>query len=111
MLGKTISHYRIISQLGEAGMGVVDEAEATNPGRPVARKFPTPAMATDPSLLQRFHREARAASALNHPNICSIHAIEELDSQDCIVMELLDGDSLADRIRHGVRDLESVLTL
>src|ERR1044071_2012847 len=111
MIGKTISHYRITSQLGEGGMGVVYEAEDTNLGRHVALKFLTPAMATDPNLLQRFQREARAASALNHPNICTIHGIEEFDSQHFIVMELLDGESLADRIRRGVRDFESVLTL
>src|SRR5262250_292110 len=111
MLGKTISHYRIISQLGEGGMGVVYEAEDTNLGRHVALKFLTPAMATDPNLLQRFQREARAASALNHPNICTIHGIEEFDSQHFIVMELLDGELLGDRIRRGPLDVESLLTL
>ncbi|MEP6787908.1 MAG: protein kinase, partial [Acidobacteriota bacterium] len=111
MLGKTISHYHITSQLGEGGMGVVYEAEDTNLGRHVALKFLTPAMASDDNLLQRFQREARAASSLNHPNICTIHGIEQYEDQHFIVMELLDGESLADRIRRGPLDIESVLTL
>ena len=111
MLGKTISHYRITSQLGEGGMGVVYEAEDINLGRHVALKFLTPAMANDANLLQRFQREARAASALNHPNICTIHGIEEFDSQHFIVMELLDGELLGDRIRRGPLDVESLLIL
>ncbi|HUE80940.1 MAG TPA: protein kinase [Pyrinomonadaceae bacterium] len=111
MLGRTISHYHITSQLGEGGMGVVYEAEDTNLGRHVALKFLTPAMAGDESLLQRFQREARAASSLNHPNICTIHGIEQFESEHFIVMELLDGESLADRIRRGPLDIDSLLTL
>src|SRR4026209_1871955 len=111
MLGRTVSHYRITSQLGEGGMGVVYEAEDTNLGRHVALKFLTPALANDESLLQRFQREARAASSLNHPNICTIHGIEQHESEHFIVMELLDGESLADRIRRGPLDIESVLKL
>jgi non-specific serine/threonine protein kinase len=111
MIGRTISHYHITSQLGEGGMGVVYEAEDTNLGRHVALKFLTPAMADDQNLLQRFQREARAASALNHPNICTIHGIEQFDSQHFIVMELLDGELLADRIRRGPLDVDSLLTL
>ena len=111
MLGSTISHYAIKSKLGEGGMGVVYEAEDTNLGRHVALKFLTPAMAEDDNLLQRFQREARAASALNHPNICTIHGIEQFDSAHFIVMELLDGESLADRIRRGPLDIDAVLTL
>ena len=111
MLDRTISHYHITSQLGEGGMGVVYEAEDTNLGRHVALKFLTPALAGDESLLQRFRREARAASSLNHPNICTIHGIEEFGSEHFIVMELLDGESLADRIRRGPLDIDSVLTL
>ncbi|HJX92201.1 MAG TPA: protein kinase [Pyrinomonadaceae bacterium] len=111
MLGKTISHYTIKSQIGEGGMGVVYEAEDINLGRHVALKFLTPAMAGDENLLQRFQREARAASSLNHPNICTIHGIEQFESDHFIVMELLDGESLADRIRRGPLDLDSVLTL
>lgn len=111
MLGRTISHYQIKSQLGEGGMGVVYEAEDTNLGRHVALKFLTPAMAGDESLLQRFQREARAASALNHPNICTIHGIEQFESNHFIIMELLEGESLADRIRRGPLDIDQVLTL
>ena len=111
MLGRKISHYVIKSQLGEGGMGVVYEAEDINLGRHVALKFLTPAMAGDESLLQRFQREARAASSLNHPNICTIHGIEQFESEHFIVMELLDGESLADRIRRGPLDIDSVLTL
>ncbi len=111
MIDKTISHYHITSQLGEGGMGVVYEAEDTNLGRHVALKFLSPSMANDDNLLQRFQREARAASALNHPNICTIHGIEQDDSQHFIVMELLDGESLADRIRKGPLDIDHVLSL
>src|SRR5215510_5288779 len=111
MLGRTISHYQIKSQLGKGGMGVVYEAEDINLGRHVALKFLTPAMADDHSLLQRFQREARAASALNHPNICTIHGIEQFESAHFIVMELLDGELLADRIRRGPLDIDLVLTI
>jgi non-specific serine/threonine protein kinase len=111
MIGRTISHYQVKSQLGEGGMGVVYEAEDTNLGRHVALKFLTPSMANDEALLQRFQREARAASSLNHPNICTIHGIEQHESDHFIVMELLDGESLADRIRRGPLDIDTVLRL
>ena len=111
MLGKTISHYHITSQLGEGGMGVVYEAEDTNLGRHVALKFLSPSMANDDNLLQRFQREARAASSLNHPNICTIHGIEQHDSQHFIVMELLDGEALGDVIRRGPLDIDTLLRL
>src|SRR5258705_10494505 len=111
MLDRTISHYHITSQLGEGGMGVVYEAEDTNLGRHVALKFLTPAMAGDEGLLQRFQREARAASALNHPNICTIHGIEQFESEHFLVIELLDGGALGDPIRRGPLDIDSVLTL
>src|SRR3954471_190765 len=111
MIGRTVSHYRILSKLGMGGMGVVYEAEDVNLGRHVALKFLSPSMAKDESLLQRFQREARAASALNHPNICTIHGIEQHQAEHFIVMELLDGESLADRIRRGPIDIDSVLTL
>ncbi len=111
MLGKTVSHYQITSQLGEGGMGVVYEAEDTKLGRHVALKFLSPSLANDDNLLQRFQREARAASSLNHPNICTIHGIEQDEADHFIVMELLDGESLGDRIRRGPLDIESVLQL
>lgn len=111
MIGNTISHYRITSQLGEGGMGVVYEAEDINLGRRVALKFLSPSMAKDDNLLQRFQREARAASSLNHPNICTIHGIEQDENQHFIIMELLDGESLADRIRKGPIDIDLVLQL
>ena len=111
MIGNTISHYRITSQLGEGGMGIVYEAEDTSLGRHVALKFLSPAMASDDTLLQRFQREARAASSLNHPNICTIHGIEQHESEHFIIMELLDGESLSDRIRRGPLDVDTVLNL
>lgn len=110
MIGTTVSHYQITSQLGEGGMGVVYEAEDTNLGRHVALKFLSPSMANDDNLLQRFQREARAASSLNHPNICTIHGIEQHESQHFIVMELLDGEPLAERIRRGPLDIDLILT-
>ncbi len=111
MLGRTILHYRITSQLGSGGMGVVYEAEDLNLGRHVALKFLTPALANDANLFQRFQREARAASALNHPNICTIHGIEHFESEHFIVMELLDGELLSDRIQRGPLDVDLLLTL
>ncbi|MEO6487262.1 MAG: protein kinase [Thermoanaerobaculia bacterium] len=110
MIGQTVSHYKILSQLGMGGMGVVYEAEDTNLGRRVALKFLPAAMSGDESLIQRFQREARAASALNHPNICTIHGIEQSGSDQFIVMELLVGESLADRIGRGPLDIDSLLT-
>ncbi len=111
VIGNTISHYRITSQLGEGGMGIVYEAEDTSLGRHVALKFLSPAMASDDTLLQRFQREARAASSLNHPNICTIHGIEQHGAEHFIIMELLDGEPLSDRIRRGPLDVDTVLNL
>jgi serine/threonine protein kinase/Tfp pilus assembly protein PilF len=111
LVGKTVSHYRIVRRLGAGGMGVVYEAEDGQLGRRVAVKFLSDSLQQDVPMLERFQREARAASALNHPGICTVHSIEQHDGQSFIVMELLEGEPLSARMGRRGMELGELLDL
>src|SRR5580693_9222008 len=106
MIGQTISHYRITGQLGSGGMVIVYEAQDLDLGRRRALKFLPPQLSSDQNALDRFLLQARTASALNHPNICTIYAVERAGDQSFIDMELLEGDTLERRLGAGGLPLE-----
>ena len=101
MIGRTLSHFKITAKLGEGGMGAVYRAEDTKLGREVAIKVLSPALVGDSECRQRFHREARAVAALKHPNIVTIHSVEEVDGVEFLTMELVDGRTLSGSLRRA----------
>src|SRR3989475_6220039 len=111
MVGQTISHFRILERLGSGGMGVVYKAEDTRLGRMVALKFLPDEFSNDKAALDRFQREARAASALNHPNICTLHDVDQADGRPFLTMEYLEGQSLRQRAAARPLKVEEILDL
>ena len=111
MIGTTISHYNILEKLGEGGMGVVYKSEDTKLQRTVAIKVLKPEAIGDPEAKERFIREARAASALNHPNITTIHEIDEWHGQDFICMEYVEGETIKKKIQSGPISIDEIMNI
>ncbi len=111
MVGQTISHYKITAELGRGGMGVVYKAEDTKLERTVALKFLAPHLLQDEEARKRFHREAKAAAALSHPNICRVHEIDEVEGRTFIAMEFVEGESLDKRIEQGPLKIPDALDI
>src|SRR5512139_1178520 len=111
MVGRTVSHYRVLALLGSGGMGAVYKAEDTRLKRPVALKFLSESLSGDRQALERFEREAQAASALNHPHICTIYDIDEAQGQHFIAMELLEGQTLKQRLLGPRLEVDEILAV
>ncbi len=111
MIGSTISHYKILSKLGEGGMGVVYKAEDTRLERTVALKFLAQELTRDEENRKRFLREAKAAAGINHPNVCTVHEIGEVDGRDYLALEYIDGETLDPRVAQGPLKIDDALDI